>query len=387
MIKRTSILFLFLTALQLLATPFKVATWNINSDRRAEEGTNIDRLFEGRFKLETRINAIMQTIKDEKPELLFLQEIDPQGWDKVYEALKAEGYHVHKTPYNANEKAFWLMTAINPGRFKFLDNGTHSLVNPQLLDPEQLHNVKNHEGNLNTDFHKMVAYAKIKDLKEGREFFTFNTHLGITWEHKVRATNELISTIREIAKGEPSLLAGDFNSFSDELLKEDTEVTVKYSMVPLKTQFDTLMSHMKTADLNSMTQKNDDSLHVLNHDGSAMLPSSFVFYLYDFKKGTLSGPDFVLHQEILDGKSQLSEDKQREFLITKLGNRYPFSGRFDHIFGQGFSEVPGTARIVIEDIYRYNPFKLAEDMLDGVIPPSDHLMLATMVDFAVQSND
>lgn len=79
------------TASQAFADPIKVATWNINSDRRAEVGSNIDTIFEGRFRLSARLPEIMRTIQSEQPEILFLQEIDPSGTEMVEAALRAEG--------------------------------------------------------------------------------------------------------------------------------------------------------------------------------------------------------------------------------------------------------------------------------------------------------
>src|SRR3989338_3169642 len=128
----------------------KVATWNINSDRRAELGTNVDLMFKESYRLVMRLNRIMQEIKNERPDILFLQEINPLEFldasvemdsaerHMVEAELQKEGYSTQIIPYNASGAAFRLIIAWNPGNLGYVDSGFRALVDNSLLDPQQL---------------------------------------------------------------------------------------------------------------------------------------------------------------------------------------------------------------------------------------------------------
>lgn len=92
-------------------------------------------------------------------------------------------------------------------RFEPLDKGNFWLSeNPDI--PGKL--------GWDADCVRIATWARFNDIKTGEKFYHFNTHLdhvGVVARRE--SAKLLLEKIREIAKDEPAVLTGDFNSFED----------------------------------------------------------------------------------------------------------------------------------------------------------------------------
>lgn len=61
--------------------------------------------------------------------------------------------------------------------------------------------------------HRLASWARLRDRTSGRAFFVFSVHFDHEGEQARRASAELVlRKIAEIARGEPAICVGDFNS-------------------------------------------------------------------------------------------------------------------------------------------------------------------------------
>ena len=62
------------------------------------------------------------------------------------------------------------------------------------------------------DHVRICTWCRLRDTERGERFFVFNTHLPLVADARVNAARLIVERIRDIARGDPTLLVGDFNS-------------------------------------------------------------------------------------------------------------------------------------------------------------------------------
>lgn len=210
-----------------------VLSFNIDTNiGRTEEGYVRDSMPEWRVneRMPAIIAAIQDVINQKAPDVIQLQEgrkFDTKYGDHVdsitplTQFLRAQGYYVEDAQYNPSDKAFSYIGAIKKDKFA-VDHSypKYFTKTPDAPTDHTDHAVRKGEikdHNFGEEWERSVRITAFHD-KSGQKYYTFNVHLGMGKNHRVKASEQLKDLAKKILKQEPDakiIMTGDFNTFPD----------------------------------------------------------------------------------------------------------------------------------------------------------------------------
>ena len=156
--------------------------------------------------LTTRMPAIVEMIKGEKPDILGLQEVKVlEGWDAFFESDSwkevLNGVDDLYDGYRPTGQTNGIL--YNPDAFEMSDEGMFYLGESHTTS-----------GTSNSwdDYQRTVVYATMKHNESGKYIFFMNTHYPLNWDGCAKSTaliDELLPTINP--NNYPIVILGDFN--------------------------------------------------------------------------------------------------------------------------------------------------------------------------------
>ena len=167
-------------------------------------------------KWENRLNAIKSFVDEYRPDVIGSQE--PYGQQIEDIIITLDGRYGWIGINNRNEK--------NPPYHR---NGAFNPIfyrkdRVEVLDWDIIwYTPKAVERGYGAEYARFMIWAKMRDRKNGQEFFVFNSHFDHKNEEAKRVSARiLVNTVKEIAGNLPAVLTGDFNS---------TETGVPYATI------------------------------------------------------------------------------------------------------------------------------------------------------------
>ncbi len=218
-------------------------TYNIDTNiLRTEEGYARDAFPE--WRAGARAPFIMKNlekiIKQEHPDIIQIQEarkFTTKFGDRVdsvtylVDFFHAQGYEVLVQPYNqTGERSFQFITAYQPKTFELETSYIRYLtktpetptprpsIEEKSADEKQaiISQIKSH--NFGVEWERGVFITGLRDLETKELIFSFNVHLDIPLDCRMKSSALVVSFVKEIIEKSPGarvLLSGDFNSFPD----------------------------------------------------------------------------------------------------------------------------------------------------------------------------
>ena len=167
-------------------------------------------------KWENRLNAIKSFVDEYRPDVIGSQE--PYGQQIEDIIITLDGRYGWIGVNNRNEK--------NPPYHR---NGAFNPIfyrkdRVEVLDWDIIwYTPKATERGYGAEYTRFMIWAKMRDRKNGQEFYVFNSHFDHKNEEAKRVSARiLVNTVKEVAGNLPAVLTGDFNS---------TETGVPYATI------------------------------------------------------------------------------------------------------------------------------------------------------------
>ncbi len=305
-----------------------LVTFNIDTNiLRTEEGYARDSHPE--WRVGARMPMILKSlgilIQTVNPDLIHIQEgrkfetkfgDEVNSIDPLLAFLSDQGYRASAAGYNPTDRAFSYISAVREGKLKIESHEsryftkTPSTPTDHTDHQARLPAIKAH--NFGEEWERSAYLTKFSD-QFGHNIYAINCHLGITLEHRLKASELLNKWAEDIIAADPSgriIMTGDFNSFPDwggadqiRLIKDGG-----------------VMKH------------GTESLHLLGQPHQEIC-SSFFAFPYDFgadeKRLNLTQALVALEPKVR--KVKIAEVFKAE--CKALG------GHLDHVFYSGFTDV------------------------------------------------
>lgn len=338
-------------------------TWNCDHNiGRLGEPKSLAYYTHRNWCLTNRMNGVIGTIKQNKPDLLHIQEtrqfsyfveIDGKKEEKVSDSLtpmiknlEKAGYTVVEAGYNPSDKAFHYVTAFK-NHFELLEKFSYYLTktpneptkykDTSKMTPEEQKEEKKRilDHNNGEEFEKSIFVVKLKDILSGKEFYSINVHLGITERHRLESSimiKEFVKNLdtfftpHENKKRLNIIMSGDFNSFPDWKGPEQMELLMKDAL------------YVDITERYTYCDNNGESVNV-KFDS----PTSFVNYPYDFGKAEKILKEKGLMDWLFKNKTKENIDKIYEEYSDSIG------GQLDHIF------ICGDMKSIMDPILQFTP--------------------------------
>ena len=218
-------------------------SYNIDTNiLRTEEGYARESFPE--WRAEARAPYIMKNldkiIQQEHTDIIQVQEarkFTTKFQDRVdsvtylVDFFHAQGYEVLVQPYNqTGERSFQFITAYNPKSFRLENSYIRYLTQtPDAPTPRPsiegksveekrsiLDQIKDH--NYGVEWERGVFITGLRDLETNKVVYSFNVHLDIPLNIRMKSSELLVSFVKEIIETDSEanvLMSGDFNSFPD----------------------------------------------------------------------------------------------------------------------------------------------------------------------------
>lgn len=195
----TLMLFPLLTSLLHASTPaskptdLHIMSFNVRTSHAAD----------GENAWPKREKLFFQTIHAYNPDLLGTQEVTATQYDAITSELK-DYTPVGVARDDGQRKGEWSLILFRTSRFTLLDSGTFWLSeHPDIPGSKSW----------DTALTRICSYALLKDKLTSRTFLYANTHFDHKGHQARRHSAEiLLKKLPELAKGNPILLTGDFNT-------------------------------------------------------------------------------------------------------------------------------------------------------------------------------
>lgn len=187
-----NIILLCITLLPLsLCAQIRLATYNIRFDAPQDTPLNA---------WSKRKVMIADLIRFHDFHAFGLQEARPAQLEEIKEALPEytnTNTAAGKVNNGANTQIFYKID-----KFKLLNSGNFWL-SPDPASSKKAWDAK---------FARNCVWVELQELSSGVRFYYFNTHLDhVGWEARKNSVILLLAKIKEIAKGDPTVMSGDFN--------------------------------------------------------------------------------------------------------------------------------------------------------------------------------
>jgi endonuclease/exonuclease/phosphatase family metal-dependent hydrolase len=214
----------------------KFTTWNICTDRRAEE--TFARPFFPEWRSRERIESIKHEILNSKSDIIHIQEarnFTNQHGEKVdslshiLEFFEDHGYNVSfqlRAPLWP--QSFYYITAYKADRFQLSKTDSFYLTktpdklkgdsNKTGTTPEETKDIirteaLEHGFGEAGEFSVLASY--LVDSFTGNKICTLNIHKGLASEHRKHASKIILEYVENLDKDIKVIMSGDFNSFDD----------------------------------------------------------------------------------------------------------------------------------------------------------------------------
>ena len=169
-----------------------------------------------------RRGAVAKTIRSADPDVACLQEVSPRQLESLIEILPEYDFipGIPTGPTRVPRWASGIVVLARPVLGDYVDRGE---LCPVLVRKGRLSSIEHGSARLSftqedlgpawNDFPTphVVTWARFEDAS-GRRFTVHNTHLGILPWNWARTARELLAILGRDWKGEPQILAGDFNT-------------------------------------------------------------------------------------------------------------------------------------------------------------------------------
>jgi endonuclease/exonuclease/phosphatase family metal-dependent hydrolase len=154
-----------------------------------------------------RKELFFSTIEQFNPDLLGTQEVLADQYDDITARMK-DYTPVGVARDDGKRKGEWSLILFRNSRFEQLDSG-----NFWLSETPDVPGSKSWDANLT----RICSWVRLKDRQNGREFIYGNTHYDhIGHVARENASKIIMKKLPELAKGNPVILTGDFNTTEDD---------------------------------------------------------------------------------------------------------------------------------------------------------------------------
>lgn len=200
----------------------KLLSWNVQSLRDLE---NENGKYRGPFPeltFKSRWPDLKKSfdlaLKEHGTEIFVLQEIGTEGESLLQDYFNSIHYSCVITPYCLDKAAFRFAFAFNPNMYELIGHQQLPYTQTGLfLTDEQRQSMSMDEKmkhNLGVEFEKSAQVMILKNLETGLLVKIYNTHPGLTNEHRLACMDVLARAIDEDKKaGLSVVVAGDMNQF------------------------------------------------------------------------------------------------------------------------------------------------------------------------------
>lgn len=152
---------------------------------------------------EYRKEYLVETIKEENPDIIGFQEVMAGPYAYLCESLK--GYGSVITYRDDSEDPEGCPVFYKEDRYEVLDKNSFWLSET----PEKM------SRDWDSGCYRICSYALLKDKSSGKEFLVFNTHLdNASEEARIKGIRVVLDKITEVGNV-PAMLMGDFNAYED----------------------------------------------------------------------------------------------------------------------------------------------------------------------------
>jgi len=317
----------------------KVMTWNVNTDKRCENG--FAAASHSAWSFSNRIARVSKVIANAQADILCLQELDRNNIDAVRSLLCEMGYAVVAVPYCADPEYFTYCTAFKASRFGFITSKMRYMNidtrNPTFR-PDNLHlysvedrRAFNANYNFGEERERSVLQVALCDLLTNKTIVVHNNHFGMRPNYRLRSSIMLVEFIKEFTDelgSEPdvTLVMGDFNAFPDQY-----QSAIQISKIKDDANLEDLAAH----GISYSTGSNES-------EELASVLSSFCFNPYDFgllwsrPGANASIGQVMFHINHIDSPDEKFETINNFFfdnMTSVLG------GKLDFIFAKGHKRV------------------------------------------------